>query len=74
MRSTGIYAISTTLGEAVRAFAPHALPPPKPALAPECFVEANRVAELALARLLGWRGWCPLWIGCFTAPFAKRRC
>ena len=43
MRSTGTYAISTTLGESVQAFVPHALPPAKPALAPECCVEANRV-------------------------------
>ena len=59
MRSTGTYAISTTLGESVQAFVPHALPPAKPALAPECFVEANRVAELALARLSGVAGLVP---------------
>ncbi len=56
MRSTGTYAISTTLGESVQAFVPHALPPAKPPLAPECFVEANRMAELALARLSGVAG------------------
>jgi Fic family protein len=56
MRSTGTYAISTTLGESVQAFVPHALPPAKPVLAPECFVEANRMAELALARLSGVAG------------------
>ena len=59
MRSSGIYTISTTLGESVRAFVPHALPPCKPALSPECFVEANRVAELALARLSGVSGLVP---------------
>lgn len=53
MRKTGTYVISTTLGESVQAFVPHALPPAKPVLAPECYVEANRVAELALARLSG---------------------
>ena len=59
MRSTGTYAISTTLGEAVRAFVPHALPPRNPVLAPESFVEANRLAELALARLSGVSGLVP---------------
>jgi Fic family protein len=59
MRSTGTYAISTTLGESVQAFVPNPLPPAKPALAPECFVEANRVAELALARLSGVSGLVP---------------
>ena len=39
MRITGTYAISTTLGEAVRAFVPS---PRNPVLAPESFVEANR--------------------------------
>lgn len=53
MRSTGSYVTSTTLGEAVRAFVPHALPPAKPALAPEGYALANREAELALARLSG---------------------
>jgi Fic family protein len=52
-RDTGTYAISTTLGEPVRAFVPHALPPPGPALAPAVYVELNRQAELALARLAG---------------------
>lgn len=59
MRSTGTYAISTTSGESVQAFVPHPLPPAKPALAPECYVEANRVAELALARLSGVSGLVP---------------
>lgn len=59
MRSTGTYAISTTLGESVRAFMPHPLPPAQPALAPESFEVANRVAELALARLSGVSGLVP---------------
>ena len=59
MRSTGTYAISTTLGESVQAFVPHPLPPAQPALAPECYVEANRAAELALARLSGVSGLVP---------------
>jgi hypothetical protein len=59
MRSTGTYATSTTMGESVQAFVPHKLPPAKPALAPESFVEANRVAELALARLSGVAGLVP---------------
>lgn len=59
MRSTGTYAISTTLGESVQAFVPHSLPPAKPPLAPECYVESNRAAELALARLSGVSGLVP---------------
>lgn len=59
MRSTGTYAISTTLGESVQAFVPHPLPPTQPALAPECFMESNRAAEMALARLSGVAGLVP---------------
>jgi len=59
MRSTGTYAISTTLGESVQAFVPHPLPPVQPALAPACFVESNRAAEMALARLSGVAGLVP---------------
>jgi Fic family protein len=59
MRSTGTYATSTTLGEAVQAFVPHALPPRRPALAAESFTELNRAAELALARLSGVSGLVP---------------
>ncbi len=59
MRSTGTYVTSTTLGEAVRAFVPRALPPARPVLAPESFAEANRSAELALARLSGVSGLVP---------------
>ena len=59
MRSTGTYATSTTLGEAVQAFVPRRLPPADPALAPEAFVARNRNAELALARLSGVSGLVP---------------
>jgi hypothetical protein len=59
MRSTGTYVSSTTLGESVRAFVPHALPPAKPALAPESFDQPNRAAEMALARLAGVAGLVP---------------
>jgi len=52
MRITGTYALSTTLGESVQAFVP-------PELAPESYVAANRVAELALARLSGVAGLVP---------------
>ena len=58
-RDTGTYAISTTLGEPVRAFVPHALPPTRPALAPAVYAELNRQAELALARLAGVSGLVP---------------
>jgi Fic family protein len=58
-RDTGAYAISTTLGEPVRAFVPHPLPPAEPALAPAAYLELNRQAELALARLAGVSGLVP---------------
>lgn len=58
-RTTGIYAISTTLGESVRAFVPHSLPPSDPDLSPEVFTDLNRQAELALARLAGVSGLVP---------------
>jgi Fic family protein len=58
-RETGTYVISTTLGEPVRAFVPHPLPPARPALAPVVYVELNRQAELALARLAGVSGLVP---------------
>ena len=58
-RDTGTYAISTTLGEPVRAFVPYPLPPTRPALAPAAYVELNRQAELALARLGGVSGLVP---------------
>ncbi len=59
MRSTGSYATSTTLGESVRAFVPNPLPPGKPALAYVCYMEPNRSAEMALARLSGVTGLVP---------------
>ena len=58
-RTTGTYSISTTLGESVRAFVPHALPPSDPDLSPEVFTDLNRQAELALARLAGMSGLVP---------------
>lgn len=58
-RTTGTYAISTTLGESVRAFVPHPLPPHDPALAPAAYLDLNRQAELALARLAGVSGLVP---------------
>ena len=58
-RTTGTYAISTTLGESVRAFVPYALPPAAPALSASVFVDRNRQAELALARLSGVSGLVP---------------
>lgn len=58
-RATGTYAISTTLGESVRAFVPHPLPPTDPTLEPAVFAELNRQAELALARLAGVSGLVP---------------
>lgn len=58
-RSAGTYTISTTLGESVHAFVPHPLPPANPALASDSFVEQNRLAELALARLSGVSGLVP---------------
>lgn len=59
MRSTGSYVVSTTLGEAVRAFVPLPLPPREPVLAPEAFLDLSRTAELALARLSGVAGLVP---------------
>lgn len=58
-RDTGTYAISTTLGEPVRAFVPYPLPPARPALAPDLYADLNRQAELALARLAGVSGLVP---------------
>jgi len=59
MRVTGTYVTSTTLGESVRAFVPHALPPAEPELDAACYAELNRTAELALARLAGVAGLVP---------------
>ena len=59
MRSTGSFAISTTLGEPIRAFVPHTLPPRDPELSPHAFDALNREAELALARLSAVSGLTP---------------
>jgi Fic family protein len=59
MRITGVYAISSTLGETVRAFVPNPLPPHNPELASTSYLDANRLAELALARLSGVSGLVP---------------
>lgn len=58
-RLTGLYEESTTLGEVVKAFVPHSLPPQKPALAPEIYLDLNNKAEMALARLSGVSGLVP---------------
>lgn len=58
-RITGTEAITTTLGESVRAFVPRPLPPAEPPLAQASFAELNRHAELALARLAGVSGLVP---------------
>ena len=58
-RTTGRYAVTTTLGEAVRAFVPHPLPPADPPLAKESFSDLNHQAEMALARLAGVSGLAP---------------
>ncbi|WP_404301891.1 hypothetical protein [Alicycliphilus denitrificans] len=50
MRTTGTPITSNTLGESVKAFVPHPLPPSQPPLAPESFAAANRAAETALAQ------------------------
>lgn len=59
MRSTGSYITTTTLGEAVRAFVPRALPPAAPPLSVNSYDALNRSAELALARLSGVSGLVP---------------
>lgn len=59
MRVTGSYVTSTTLGESVRAFVPHALPPAAPVLQASSYAELNRRAELSLARLQGVAGLVP---------------
>ena len=59
MRTTGTCVTTTTLGEKVRAFVPHPLPPTKPALAIQSYEAAARRSELALARLSGVAGLVP---------------
>lgn len=58
-RITGTYALTTTLGEAVRAFVPHALPPTEPALAPSVWATGNDAAVMALQRLSAVAGLVP---------------
>lgn len=58
-RTAGTYVTSTTSGETVQAFVPNPLLPSDPSLVPVSFIEANRVAELALARLSGVSGLVP---------------
>lgn len=58
-RVTGTYVTLTTLGEPVKAFVPHPLPPSAPALAYSAWLERNRSAELALARLSAVAGLVP---------------
>lgn len=50
---------STTLGESVQAFVPHPLPPAAPEMVPDGYLELNRLAEGALARLAGVSGLVP---------------
>jgi Fic family protein len=52
-RATGFYIVSSTLGEPVSAFVPYPLPPTAPALEAKIYIDLNREAELALARLSG---------------------
>lgn len=59
MRITGSYVTPTTLGESMRAFVPHALPPAAPVLDTSSYAELNRTAELSLARLQGVAGLVP---------------
>ena len=59
MRTTGTYVTTTTLGEAVQAFVPHALPPADPPLAADSYATVNHRAEMALARLGGVAGLVP---------------
>lgn len=59
IRDSGTYINSTTLGEPVRAFVPHPLPPAEPTMATDSYDELNRQAEMALARLAGVSGLVP---------------
>jgi len=58
-RITGTDALSTTLGETVRAFIPHALPPAEPMLASSIWAAANEAAVMALQRLSAVAGLVP---------------
>lgn len=59
MRHSGTYVTSTTLGESVQAFVPHALPPTGPPLDISKFMDLDQRAQLALARLAGVSGLVP---------------
>lgn len=59
MRSTGHHVTSTTLGETVQAFVPAPLPPSRPALAQDVWLQRNQEAERALARLSAVAGLAP---------------
>ena len=59
MRTTGNYVTTTTLGEPVRAFVPHPLPPTKPPLKASSYSADTHRAEMALARLSGMAGLVP---------------
>jgi len=58
-RVTGTYAVSTTLGEPVHAFVPHALPPTAPVLTDAVWGTPNDVAVMALQRLSAVAGLVP---------------
>ena len=58
-RITGTYVLTTTLGEPVRAFVPHALPPTEPTLAPSFWAAGNDAAVMALQRLSAVAGLVP---------------
>jgi Fic family protein len=58
-RASGTYVIVTTLGEPVRAFVPHRLPPTDPDLAAAACADLNQKAERALARLSAMSGLVP---------------
>jgi len=58
-RNSGTYVTTTTLGETVRAFVPHALPPAEPQLSLLSYETQNRAAEVALARLSAVSGLVP---------------
>lgn len=55
-RVTGSYAVIKTHDETVRAFVPAPLPPAAHALDQAAYLERNRLAEVALARLTGMAG------------------
>lgn len=58
-RHSGTYVTTTTLGETVRAFVPHRLPPTEPPLSPLSYETQNRAAEMALSRLSAVSGLVP---------------